>query len=205
MNGNTIAVLVQNIGSIISQVLQFQAPKTRPVEYPKIEERVEPPPAENNQSVSENSMEERPVSKDSKGTACLPCTNSHVLTCAGLLSEAARMSPDGINEDAQDRVQKCLAEFAAAERVDLAPENIVKLSPDMRKVADEAAKNIRTIRHGLEWLKSREELVQLAADTSKLASHVNKEWLKLKLKQMPAEEVKQAAVAAMDRIDNGQG
>lgn len=210
-------MLVQQVGSWVTQLLQLQLPRSRTIEPLKMPEQpsavetishyqisTQPARAVNIQPVSEKSMGESQGEQSQRGKACLPCVNSHVLTCAGLLNEAYRMSTDGLNDDSNERVQKCLAEFAAAERIDLSPENIVKLPTDEKEVAESAAKRIRTIRHDLEWLDDRDQLAELAAKTSELSKDIGNDWLKIRLKKMTKEEKIKLAVGAIERIE-GEG
>lgn len=125
--------------------------------------------------------------KIKKGVACLPCTNSHLLTCRGLLDEAHRMSHEGLTPEGMERVDQCLGEIAAAERVDLAPGNIAELPPEEREIARYAAKEIRNIRHDLEGLTEPRVLESAAARTTKLQQHVSKEYLKSRLAKMSPE------------------
>ena len=195
MNIEIVSTLLQVGGKLCSEIIRFQSltPKVKEVSQPTIL-----PPSE-----PEEIIEETTEVKIAQGTACLPCTNSHLHACVGLLDEASRMSPDGLNADSIVRVDKCLGEIAAAERVDLAPENIHALPEDQRKIADYAAKEIREIRHGLEGVSTKEDLEILTVRTSALQKHVGGEWFKLRLAKMP----KQAKVALVEdtlrRLEEG--
>lgn len=112
------------------------------------------------------------------------CTNSHLLTCRGLLDEAHRMSHDGLTTDSMERVDQCLGEIAAAERIDLAPANIAKLPTDEQEIARHAAKEMRNIRHDLEGLSDPRVLESAAARTTELQKHVSKEYVKVRLSKM---------------------
>jgi len=190
MRAEILAVLIQTGGKLCSEFLQLRSHRPKQVRdyQPSL-----PPPAEP-QEPSEGEIE--------KGTACLPCTNSHLHACAGLLSEADRMSPDGLNPESMKRVDKCLGEIAAAERVDLAVEEVDSLPQDERDIADHATKEIREIRHGLEGLNNKDELEQLTVRTTNLQKYVGKEWFRLRLAKMPKEKrVKLVEETTIERLE----
>jgi hypothetical protein len=192
MDRQILAICVQEAGKLISGLLSIRTPKIKQKDYPPIATESAPPGEYENISNSENKIQ--------KGTACLPCTNSHLHTCRGLLAEAVRMSHDGLNPEAMDRVDKCLSEIAAAERIDLSPENIISLPPDEKIIADYASKIIREIRHGLEGLSSPQELEHLASKTANLQKHVGTEWFKLRLNKMSEGEKKDLARKATEKV-----
>jgi len=182
MNRQIIALVLQEGGKLVSEFLSMRSPKRHAEAQPQVTyiaattepEAQEKPPADTDTKIKE-------------GVACLPCTNSHLHTCRGLLDEAVRMSHDGLTPEAMERVDKCLGEIAAAERIDLAPENINALPPDEGKIAHFAAKEIRDIRHGLEGVSSPAQLEQLAVKTTNLQKQVGSEWFKLRLSKMKTE------------------
>lgn len=139
----------------------------------------------------------------SKGTACIPCGLSHVAACAGELNEAVRFARDDMaNPEIVTRVNHCLSEITACERIDLAPENIVSLSPKEKVIADNLGKEIREIRHGLEWYASKEDLEQLAARTADLQHTTGQQWVEVRLANLsPAErdKIKAKVQEIMDR------
>lgn len=139
-----------------------------------------------------------------EGVACIPCTNSHLLTCRGLLDEAHRMSHDGLTPDGLARVDQCLGEIAAAERIDLAPVNIAKLPEVPKKIAHYAAKEIRNIRHDLEGLNSPEVLEQAAAKTAALQQYVTREFMKYRIQQMTPEERSELKVRMEQKLREQQ-
>jgi len=187
MRAEILAVLIQTGGKLCSEFLQIRSHKPKHVET---QQPAITPPAE---VTDEKKIE--------KGTACLPCTNSHLHACAGLLSEAVRMSPDGLNPESMKRVDKCLGEIAAAERVDLAPENVDGLPQDERKIADHASSEMREIRHGLEGLNSKAELEQLTIRTTNLQKYVGGEWFKVRLAKMPKEEKVRLAEETIEKLE----
>ncbi len=192
-----MSVIIQEGARFCSEIIRYRSLR------PKQENNHPPssPPAQP-QEAQEEAAEESGEGKIEKGTACLPCTNSHLHACVGLLTEAHRMSPDGLNPESMKRVDKCLGEIAAAERVDLAVENVGGLPVDERAVADHATKELREIRHGLEGLNNKEELEQLTIQTTNLQRYVGKEWFKIRLSKMSPEGKEKLAKAAMEKLEN---
>ena len=200
MNTQIVSVVITEGSKFLAEIIRLNLPRRLPnnsSDKPVEAKLLITPPAEPRETAS------APDIKIKKGTACLPCTNSHLHTCSGLLNEAVRMSPDGLNVDSMERVDKCLGEIAAAERVDLSPENITNLSPNEKTIASTAAKEIRDIRHGLEGLKSKEELNDLAVRTTNLQKYVGKEWFKLRLAKMPQGEKAKIVDNAIERLSGG--
>ena len=188
-----LAVLIQEGSKLCSELLRLRSHKPKQVKdfQPHISPLTEP--QERTEEATEGEIE--------KGTACLPCTNSHLHACTGLLSEAVRMSPDGLNPESMKRVDKCLGEIAAAERVDLAPENVATLPQDERRIADRASKELREIRHGLEGLNTKDDLEQLTIQTTTLQKYVGKEWFKIRLAKMPKEEKVRLAQKTIEKLE----
>ncbi|MEE9316272.1 MAG: hypothetical protein V3U97_04090 [bacterium] len=115
-------------------------------------------------------------------TACLPCTGSHLHACVGLLNEAVRFArKDGINLEVIKRIDNCLGEIVAAERIDLTPEAIVNLPAKEKEIASEAAIKLRDIRHDLENISSLDELEQIAARAQELQHKITYQWFQSKL------------------------
>jgi len=191
MDKQLVAIVIQECSRLVSGFLSLRSPKVKPT-------REYRPPSE---FLAEPQEQEIGEGKIEKGTACLPCTNSHLHACAGLLDEGVRMSPDGLNPDSMERVDKCLREIAAAERVDLAPDKVAGLPEDERVIAETAAKGMREIRHGLEGLNTKDELEQLAVSTSTLQKYVGKEWFKLRLAKMPKDEKLKLAEKTIERLE----
>jgi len=196
MNAELIAVFLQVGGKITSDLLRLRPVKIQ--QEPRQDSAViSATPQAAPQETAEDTGEEKIV----KGTACLPCTNSHLHACAGLLDEAYRMSPDGLNGETIVRVDKCLREIAAAERVDLAPENIASLPADERKIAEGAAKGMREIRHGLDGLSSKEQLEALAIQTSDLQKWVSGSYFKVRMAKMDPEQKAELLKKTLAKIE----
>ena len=193
MRPELLALFIQEGTKICSEILRFR------LTHPKLrsETIATPPSPAESQEVTEETSE----GKIEKGTACLPCTNSHLHACVGLLSEAVRMSPDGITVETIKRTDACLGEIVAAERIDLSPINVASLPPEERKIADYASRELREIRHGLEGLKSPEELEKITVRTVELQRHVGSEWFKYRLKKMSKDEKRELAEKTIGELE----
>jgi hypothetical protein len=123
-------------------------------------------------------------------TSCVPCSIGHLGTCTGLLNEAMRFARnDGIDsEEVINRVNMCVDELNALERVDLRPELIYGL-PDWEKtLAEEALELSRTVRHGLEGLSNVPDLEGIAAKTQGTRQEIGKTWFRERLRRMTPEQ-----------------
>lgn len=198
MDGKEIIGLGVDLISKLPLERLWQSKKTS---LPKnLKPSVNPKPAIPEPAVVEPSTEE-------KGTACIPCSNSHLLVCRGLLNEAVRFAREDIsNPEVSTRIDKCLSEIVAMERVDLAPENIIKLAETERELADYIAKEARDIRHGLEWFQSAQDLENVVAKVAGLQHKTSREWLKQRLSKSSKEDkekVKQAAQRILEKEIEG--
>lgn len=190
MKAEIISVFFSEGGRFISEILRARLPRgpESPSSVPKepaqnITKAPGPVTATPTQAISEEQRE----NNIKKGVACLPCTNSHLLTCRGLLDEAHRMSHNGLTPEGMERVDQCLGEIAAAERVDLAPSNIATLVPEEQEIARYAANEIRNIRHDLEGVTDPRILETAAAKTAELQKYVSREYFKLRLSKLSPE------------------
>lgn len=115
--------------------------------------------------------------KIEKGTACLPCSKEHLAVASGLLDEAARMAkrPDhGMNsKEVKSRVFKAMKEITNMERVDLAADNTAHLTGKERELADWARNKTGELRHGITSIKTPDDLLKVAALTSKAAERLS--------------------------------
>jgi hypothetical protein len=139
-------------------------------------------------------IEENPVIASEKATAaatgCVPCSIGHLGTCSGLLNEAMRFArKDGVqSEEVIGRVNMCLDELNALERVDLRPELIHGL-PDWEKTLAEKALSLsRSLRHDLEGLSTLESLEGIAAKTQGTRQEIGKSWFKERISRMSPEQ-----------------
>lgn len=130
----------------------------------------------------------------SEGTACIPCVNDHLSTCAGLVSdESVRMARrNGIDDDeVVRRILRCSDQLNAMEREDLSVEKIAAL-PDWEKaIAVYAQNETADIRHKLNNITTADELESVALQIIESRDKIGKEWLRGRLKNMtPSEKAK---------------
>lgn len=179
MNLNIIAVIAQEGGRLISEIL-----RTRPSRTVVIEEPLVPslPPVEEHE---ETSGEE----KAEVATACIPCAIGHYGTCTGLLNEAMRFAKkDGVaDREVITRVQMCLAELNAMERVDLRPEMTINLPPFEKQLADRALVSSRKTRHTLEELATADDLERAAATLQTTSNDIGTAWYQHRIPQKAKE------------------
>lgn len=139
---------------------------------------------------------ELPVKTEKKpeniATACIPCATGHYGTCSGLLNEAMRFAKkDGITSgEVIDRINMCMDELNAMERVDLRPELVADLPDWEKELADKALTNSRSLRHGLESLDNVADLERLAATTQTTRNDIGREWFRHRMSK-PVEESKE--------------
>lgn len=115
-------------------------------------------------------------------TACLSCTRSHLSTVAGALSEGLRFARSGglTNPDVIQRLGLAEQEINMLERIDLAPENVAKLPPLEKRLANEYLPKIRTLRQNLGDISSVDEMEKTAAEASIMAQEFRLRHLQLK-------------------------
>jgi len=181
MNRPTLALIVQEGSRLITALLQNKDVLFRSTH---IEETPSPEAIEEPREI----LSEKATSIATKGIACIPCSLSHVTACTGELNEAVRFAREDItNPEVTRRVNHCLSEIVACERIDLAPESTASLPPQEKEIADSVAKELRDIRHGLEWYKTKDDLENLAAKTAELQHDTSQKWLNLRLSSMSPE------------------
>jgi hypothetical protein len=124
------------------------------------------------------------------------CAIGHLGTCSGLLNEAMRFArKDGVSsEEVIDRVNMCLDELNAMERVDLRPELIINLVPSQKELADTVLVHSRNTRHALENLGDTDHLEKTAGELQRVRQQVGRAWFHERSKEIdkassePAEE-----------------
>ena len=134
---------------------------------------------------------------------CVPCAIGHFGTCSGLLNEAMRFAKkDGMSSsEVIDRVNMCLDELNAMERVDLRPELIVNLPDWEKELANKSLTESRATRHGLEGLTTIDDLEKVAADTQTARTEVGRGWFKERLSRMPKEEKGKLVERAIEKLE----
>ncbi len=215
MNSQIIVAAIQGGSQLINKILDKRPIKQTPMQSESPEEalsriygtpiRTAPTESPVSQIIVTDVTDEVEKPKPA-GTACIPCGLSHVATCAGELNEAVRFAREDIaSEEVATRINHCMSEIAACERIDLAPENIVGLNPKEKALADTMAKEIRDIRHGLEWFKTKEDIEELAAKTANLQQKIGREWLKMRIETLTPEEKAQVKAKVQERFGDSFG
>ncbi len=194
MNTQIIAILFQEGGKLLSQLIITRPPKRRATEYRQAAEEL-PKVTEKYQ------IKETKASSIEAG--CLPCAIGHFGTCSGLLNEAMRFAKkDGIqSSEVIDRVNICMDELNALERVDLRPELTLNLPTWEKELADKALLASRSTRHGLEGLNSVSDLETVAATTQNVRQEIGRAWFKKRLADMPKAEKAQLAQKAIEKLE----
>lgn len=185
MDNETLAMLFEEGGNLITLLLRNRdlftsvggdsVVATEEQESPTAEEPVSVPTSEKATGVA---------------TGCVPCSIGHLGTCTGIINEGMRFArKDGIQSDEViSRVNMCLDELNALERVDLRPELIHDL-PDWEKaLAEQSLSLSRTLRHDLEQLSSVPQLEEIAAKLQTARQEIGKSWFKQRLSLMTPEQ-----------------
>jgi hypothetical protein len=139
-------------------------------------------------------------------TGCVPCAMGHFGTCSGILNESKRFAKgtDGMaSPEVIDRVNMCLDELNAMERVDLRPEMTVQLNGWEKELAEKALVESRNIRHNLEGIRTYEDLEQVAAKTQTSRKEIGRQWFQNKLSNMSPddkEEIKRRVLAKIEAM-----
>lgn len=114
-----------------------------------------------------------------EGTACLPCSQGHLSTTSASLSEAVRFARDkGIRDpEVMRRIRIALDELNAMERIDLAPDETIKLKGAEKELADWTLKQSRDLRHAITAIKDINTMEQAAAKASNITeTFMGKLW-----------------------------
>jgi len=194
MDRQTIALIFQEGGRFITELIRTRPFKRLQTVRPVIVE--EQPP-----KVAETITEEEKASSIEAG--CVPCAIGHFGTCSGLLNEAMRFAKkDGVgSSEVIDRVNMCLDELNAMERVDLRPELITDLPDWEKELANRALTASRATRHGLEGLTTGNDLEKVAASTQTARTDIGRKWFKERLARMPKEEKEKLAEKAIEKLE----
>lgn len=192
MDRQTIALIFQEGGRFITELI-----RTRPFKRPKAVRPVvveeQPPEVAETEEGKASSVE----------AGCVPCAIGHFGTCSGLLNEAMRFAKkDGVgSSEVIDRVNMCLDELNAMERVDLRPELITDLPDWEKELANRALTASRATRHGLEGLTTGNDLEKVAASTQTARTEIGRGWFKERLARMPKEEKEKLAEKAIEKLE----
>lgn len=179
MDKEKLATIFEEGGNLITMLLRNRDLFARPApaEAPLLDEIEESPGA-----LSEKAS--------SIPAGCVPCSIGHLGTCTGLLNEAMRFAhKDGVESgEVIDRVNMCMDELNALERVDLRPEMIHGLPEWEKTLAEQALTLSRDIRHGLEGLSNVTGLEAVAAKTQEQRKAIGKAWFTKRLSLMSPEQ-----------------
>jgi hypothetical protein len=99
------------------------------------------------------------------GKGCIPCGQDHISVATSALSEAIRFARTGdiIHPEVVSRITIAMDELNAFERIDGAPEKVIKLPPNEKKMMDDMMAASRDIRHHITDIQNPESLEQTAA------------------------------------------
>lgn len=106
--------------------------------------------------------------KESKSTACIPCSKAHISAISGSLNESIRFAKDGgiQHPEVIDRIGIATDELAVMERIDLAPYKIAALKGDERDFANWIVEKTRDLRHSLDAISNVGDLENTAAEAA---------------------------------------
>ena len=188
MNRPSLTFIIQEGSRLVSMLLRNKDLFVKPTEATEATVLIEEAPLLN--------KTETPTVLSKKATSipsgCIPCSVGHLGTCSGLLNEAMRFArKDGVqSEEVINRVNMCLDELNALERVDLRPEMIHDL-PDWEKPMAEKALNLsRSLRHELEQVPDVSTLEGISAKTQTTRQEIGKTWFKERFSRMTPEQQK---------------
>ena len=198
MKVEILAVLIQEGTKLCSELLRLRShsPKrTKDYQSPIS------PPAESQEIIEETPTGENKATSVEAG--CVPCSIGHLGTCVGVTNEANRFAKkDGIaSKEVIDRVNICIDELNALERIDLRPEMIAGLPTWEKGLADAALLVSRETRHSLESLSSAGELESVAAKLQTSRQQIGREWFKQRLARMSPEEKEKLTKKAMEKLE----
>ena len=196
MDRQTIAMICQEGGKFITELIRTRPFKRHETVLPAIVEE-QPPKV----------IEEAAITEEEKASSieagCVPCAIGHFGTCSGVTNEAVRFAKkDGVgSSEVIDRVNMCLDELNAMERVDLRPEMIVDLPAWEKDLANQALIASRSARHDLEGLNSVDGLERAAANIQTVRTEIGRRWFKERLARMPKEEKERLAEKAIEKLE----
>jgi hypothetical protein len=137
-------------------------------------------------------------------TSCVGCAIGHLATCVGLLKEAVRFSGEGMDSpNIIDRLNTCLDELNAMERVDLQPSKIVNLPEWEKALAHQALDASRDARHMIEsGITSADQLERLAAGITNVRQEIGGRWLQQKMRALSKEDKAEIQRRVMAKLEN---
>ena len=191
MNRQIVAVILQEGGKFITELIKTRSFKRVTVTGP--------------QTVMVG--EQQDITEADKASSieagCVPCAIGHLGTCSGLLNEAMRFAKkEGIaSSEVINRVNICMDELNALERVDLRSELTLNLPPWEKELADKALVASRSTRHGLEGLTGVADLEKITAITQSTRQEIGRAWFKERLARMSPEEKRNITEKAIEKLE----
>ncbi len=198
MDRHTVALICQEGGKFITQLIMTRVPKRTPVitrQAVVVEEQAQ-------EVVEETaSIEEGKASSIASG--CVPCSLGHLSVCTGIINEGMRFArSDGMeSNEVIDRVTHCLQELNSLEREDLTPEMTINLPSWEKELAIEALNTSRATRHLLEGATTIDDLEKAAANTQTANTQIARKWFKQRLKNMSKGQKEELAGKAIERLE----
>ena len=137
-------------------------------------------------------------------TSCVGCAIGHLATVAGLLKEAVRFTKEGMDSpNIVDRLNTCLDELNAMERVDLIPNKIADLPEWEKDLAHRALDISRETRHYIEaGISSGDELERISAGLINERQAIGNAWLQQKLRALSKEDKAEIQRRVMAKLEN---
>lgn len=201
MNTQIVAIVIAEGSKLIGQYFRNRPIRLEPQASPRVE------PTKPRVVLPETT--EVPLS-DASGVeaGCVPCALGHFGTCSGLLNEGVRFAnKDGLNDEVFKRVNICLDELNAMERVDLRPEMIVNLPDWEKELASQALVASRATRHRLEGMTEVSDLEKVAASTQSSRQAIGQAYFKRRMEHMTPEDkeaLRQKVVDKLEEIEEGE-
>ena len=225
MDTNILAILIQEGSKLASDFLRNQRPTSAPATLESVEQYINDSDIKLRSFVGEkpenvsspgiqitvNQKKESPVVTGEAtriATGCVPCAMGHFGTCSGILNESLRFAhgQEGLGSpEVIDRVNMCMDELNAMERVDLRPEMTVQLNGWEKQLAEKALSESRAIRHQLEGVQDVNSLEQAAARTQSSRKEIGRAWFQNKLNAMPPEDKEEIKRRVMAKIEEMAG
>jgi len=185
MNTNTLAIIIQEGSRILSEVI-----RNRTILFSHHDAEEEPAIDQPRHEAVKPSSEAISAKSTAIATGCIPCSIGHLGTCSGLLNEAMRFARTGGLESPEviERINMCMDELNALERVDLRPEMIHGLPTWEKSLAEQALSLSRSLRHDLEGISDVSTLESVAASTQSSRQEIGRAWFRERLSRMTPEQ-----------------
>ncbi len=137
-----------------------------------------------------------------EGRACIPCGNDHMSVAIGEIVESIRFADKGglTHDEVMDRITRAEDELNSFERVDGAPEKVVKLPPHERELMTEMMATSREIRHRLSDMQTVDDLRALAAFGREKRVEFRRRAFKLQFQGLPEPQQRQIKQAALENL-----